>query len=73
MTVDSQLTAVNLFQLLYVRFNLIKKKMKTKQFIERYILPYEEPETVLKYYKGLLSFDDDYLNEKANYLNIKTK
>jgi|TARA_R100000482_G_scaffold36303_3_gene12290 hypothetical protein len=47
--------------------------MKTKQFIERYILPYEEPETVLKYYKGLLSFDDDYLNEKANYLNIKTK
>lgn len=34
-------------------------------FIEYYILPNENKQTILEYYEGTTDFDDDYLKEVA--------
>jgi len=42
-------------------------------FVEEYILPNEDNEIKLQWYKGTLDFDDDYIKEVATYNNLIIK
>ena len=48
-----------------------KRREQRKDFIDKYILPHEEQNLIIKYLEGSMDYDDDYLNEIANYNNIK--
>ena len=61
--------------------NLKNKDMKKKKkfcmqydkFIQAYILPNENKETILKYYNNVLEFDKYYLLEVAKHYDIIIK
>jgi hypothetical protein len=42
-------------------------------FVEEYILPNEDNEIKLKWYKGTIDFDDDYIKEIATHNNLIIK
>jgi len=48
-----------------------KKQREQRKFIKRYILPYETKENILMFYDGNLEYDEQYLKEVENNLNIK--
>ena len=48
-------------------------QMQYDNFIEEFILPNEDKETILKYYKGNLEFDKKYILEVAIHNNIVIK
>ena len=53
-----------------------KKKMFCMQydkFIEAYILPNEDRETIVKYYQKILEFDKEYILEVATHNDIIIK
>ena len=37
------------------------------EYIERYIIPNESNENIQMYYKGLLQYDENYLNEHKKF------
>ena len=45
--------------------------MRRKQFIEKYIFPWETQETIIKYLNGEIDYDEEYVQEVANDNNIK--
>jgi len=44
-----------------------KKLMTNKEYIEKYILPYESDKIKLEYFKGLIEYDKEYIKEHKQY------
>ena len=44
-----------------------KKQMTNKEYIEKYILPYESDKIKLLYFQGLIEYDDQYINEHKQF------
>tara|TARA_R100000278_G_scaffold26037_2_gene23964 strand:- start:376 stop:594 length:219 start_codon:yes stop_codon:yes gene_type:complete len=59
----------------YFNFNLNTKTMKTKmterQLIDTYILPYEDDEQKVLFYEGSMYYSEEYIEEVAEWNNIK--
>jgi hypothetical protein len=47
------------------------KKMRSKYFIEHYLIPNEDDETYRDYYEGNLAYDEEFLIEVAKRKGIK--
>ena len=45
--------------------------MDIEKFIEKHILPYEDMNLQLKYERGNMDYDMDYIQERATELGIK--
>ena len=43
------------------------KKINNKEYIKKYILPYESDKIKLQYFKGLLEYDKEYIKEHKQF------
>ena len=43
------------------------KKINDKEYIEKYILPYESDKIKLQYFQGLIEYDEEYIKEHKQF------
>jgi len=49
----------------------MKTKMTERQLIDTYILPYEDDEQKVLFYEGSMYYSEEYIEEVAEWNNIK--
>jgi len=43
------------------------KRMTNKEYIKKYILPYESDKIKLQYFEGLIEYDEEYIKEHKQF------